>query len=192
MNEKQRIRAAVRSARKARSLDEAVASRDRAGITQQLKRTVQRLGASRIACFASTRQEPDTTPFLDWAIAQGIEVLLPRAQANGQLEWALLEAGSLRPGAFGILEPTGPSLPNALHTVDLAFVPAAALARNGARLGWGLGYYDRELAALQQLESRPPVMAVVFESEIYDSLPVEPHDVPVDGAVSELRTHHFG
>lgn len=148
--------------------------------------------ATRVACFVSTRGEPDTGEFLQWASANAVEVLLPRSLPGGILEWAPLSAGPLRPGAFGIPEPSGPAAAGALQTVDAVFVPAAAIARDGTRLGWGRGYYDRELAALKLLENPPRVFGVVFESEIFENLPAQPHDIPVDGVISEVCTRQLG
>ena len=227
MNEKQDIRAAVRSSRAARALDPHLVRRARKGFTREFTRAVEVLIAARmsaehihqnglegdrrkseplrsdqpriempshirIACFVSTRGEPATDQFLEWAVSQGIEVLLPRSLPDGTLEWARLDTEPLVPGTFGIPEPRGAAVPQALRDVDIVFVPAAAISHDGTRLGWGRGFYDRELAALRLLDNPPIVFGVVFENEIFDRLPAEPHDVPVDGVISEVRTLQFG
>lgn len=189
MQEKRRIRALVRAARAERIADPAAT----AALTQRLATLTAETGATRVACFVSVKGEPDTAPFLSWALDHGVEVLLPRSLEGASLEWALYSAGALRPGAFGIPEPSGPALADgAAATADLLLIPAAAIDLAGTRLGWGKGYYDRELAQLQAREIRPPVYAVVWESEIYAELPAEAHDLPVDGAATEQTLHHFG
>ena len=91
----------------------------------------------------------------------------------------------MRRGAFGIDEPLGERLgPSAVGGVDLMLVPAAAVDLRGNRLGWGRGYFDRCLASLVD---PPPVFAVVFEHELVDRVPIEPHDAPVAGAVTPER-----
>ena len=55
----------------------------------------------------------------------------------------------------------------------VVILPGLAFAKNGARLGFGGGYYDRLLA-----ESPTDVVtiAVGFPCQVAQSLPVEPHD----------------
>ena len=68
--------------------------------------------------------------------------------------------------------------------LDAVLVPAAAVDRDGNRLGWGKGYYDR---FLQSVDGSPLVVAVVFDSDIVSSVPIEPHDVPVNAIVTEFE-----
>jgi 5-formyltetrahydrofolate cyclo-ligase len=60
-------------------------------------------------------------------------------------------------------------------------VPALAVARDGARLGRGGGYYDR---ALQHVRADAVLVALVFDDELLDELPVEAHDQPVSAVVT--------
>lgn len=195
MTTKQRLRSSIRAERALYAPGSAASSA--AGFTSQLISMVDRLSVARLACFVGVGNEPNTAPFIDWAVSHGISVLLPRSLPDRTLEWVDAGAGGLVPGAFGIPEPSGPALgADALCSTDLVLIPAAAVDRSGTRLGWGLGYYDRELAELRSISPhrgsvRPPIYAVVFDREIVDTLPAEPHDVPVDGAVSELRAYEF-
>jgi 5-formyltetrahydrofolate cyclo-ligase len=61
-------------------------------------------------------------------------------------------------------------------------VPGVAFTRAGQRLGRGGGYYDRLLSALPAKAVR---LGVCFELQIVDELPSEPHDMRVDGVVTE-------
>lgn len=161
----------------------------------QLAALVTELGAKRVSCFVSANGEPDTSGFLEWALDNDIEVLLPRVTSASLMEWVRLTRDPFAPGAFGIPEPIGPAVPSAeVASLDLMLIPAAAVDRVGTRLGWGRGYFDRELAAIHTLhrDNAPQLFAVVFEREIFEALPAEPHDVPVSGAVSEVRVHRFG
>jgi 5-formyltetrahydrofolate cyclo-ligase len=58
-------------------------------------------------------------------------------------------------------------------------VPALAVDRHGNRLGRGGGSYDRALARATGL-----TVAVLYDGELVDLLPVEPHDVPVNAVVT--------
>jgi 5-formyltetrahydrofolate cyclo-ligase len=62
--------------------------------------------------------------------------------------------------------------------------------RDGARLGYGRGYYDRVLAPLRALPSpRPLLIGVAFEGAILEGerIPMAAHDVRVDALLTERR-----
>lgn len=185
---KRRIRQEVRAERSARGeSDRQVAA---AALTEQLVNLVTRLGARSVACYLPVSGEPDTTGFLAWARAHDIDVLLPSAREDGLLDWIRPLAEGTVTGAFGIPEPLGEHLsPLAVSAVDLMLIPACAVDQHGVRLGWGRGYFDRNLAALRK---RPQVFAVIHESEFFAELPNETHDVPVNGVVTPDRTVLFG
>ena len=112
----------------------------------------------------------------------GARVLLPVVPLEGtELAWAV-DTGRLAPGRFGLLEPVGPRLgPTAIGTADVVVVPALAVARDGVRLGRGGGYYDR---ALQYARDDAVLVALVFDDELVDELPAEPHDRRVTAVVT--------
>ena len=151
------------------------------GLTQNLVRLTLQLGAKRIASYVSDRTEPETTDFNAWVKSSGYELLLPRI--NGEdLEFA---QGELSLGSFGIFEPAGDS--EGLETADLILLPALAVDRSGVRLGKGKGFYDRALQSIAKI----PLYAVVFDAEVYQQLPHEPHDRRVNGAITPTAIHHF-
>ena len=112
----------------------------------------------------------------------GARVLLPVVPPEGrELAWAV-DTGRLAPGRFGLLEPVGPRLgQTAVGTADVVVVPALAVSRDGVRLGRGGGYYDR---ALQHVRPGAVLVAVVFDDELLDELPDEPHDQRVTAIVT--------
>lgn len=188
--EKQRLRAAVRLTRAARSPEIRQADRER--LTSHLSALVEERGARLVTCYLPSAGEPDTSGFLDWSQAHGIDVLLPVSLADSQLEWSRLGPEGTAHGRHGLQEPVGPRLPvEAAANVDLLIIPASAVDRSGIRMGWGLGYFDRALA---KLTPRPPVFAVVHDDEIYPALPSGPLDIPVTGAVtpSGIRVFPIG
>ena len=158
-----------------------------AGIAAQLDALVAAHGASSVSCFLSSTAEPGTWEFVQRAVERGIRVLLPITRADGLLDWAVADdSGEIAEGLFGLPEPTGEVLgPIAVNDVDLMIIPAAAVDLTGTRLGWGRGYFDKTIGSM---EGCPPVYAVVYDSEVLDSLPREVHDQPVDGVVTPTRT----
>lgn len=158
-----------------------------AGVRTQLDLLVDRLGVRSMSCFLSTTTEPGTREFVDAAVERGIRVLLPITRADGLLDWAVATADAdIAEGLFGMPEPVADVLgPIAVNDVDLLVIPAAAVGRDGMRLGWGRGYFDKTIGSM---EGCPPVYAVVFDSEVLDEVPFDALDQPVSGVVTPTQT----
>lgn len=179
-NEKRALRAELRQRRR----NQGGTERDHASeaLTRHLIALTTSLGARSVSAYLSTPDEPDTRPWLRWAHEQGIRVLYPISREDGLLDWTVSDGSGEREGLFGLPEPVGePLSPMALDGVDLIVVPAASVDHAGMRMGWGRGYFDKTLGSMQR---RPPVYAVVFDSEYVETVPSEAHDVPVDGVVT--------
>jgi len=145
-----------------------------------------------IACYASTASEPGTAALIDLALQRGIRVQLPRV--NGELlDWVEVDdTTNLATGAFGIPEPVGPAMNDALDQCDAVTLPALAISRGGIRLGQGGGFYDRALAELPTRELGGPArIALVFDDELRDDVPSEEHDAHVDYVVTPERVVTF-
>ena len=147
-----------------------------------------------VAAYVSVGAEPGTRPLLDALAARGVRVLLPVLLADNDLDWAAYEgAGGLAPAGRGLLEPTGPRLgPEAVTEASVVLLPGLAVDRRGLRLGRGGGSYDRVLARLARAGARPLLATLLYEDELLDSLPAEPHDLPVDAAVTPSGVHRVG
>ncbi|ERK70133.1 5-formyltetrahydrofolate cyclo-ligase [Leifsonia aquatica] len=160
-----------------------------AGLTRHLVDLTTDLNVRSVACFLSTTIEPDTRPFLNWAHAQGLRVLLPISREDGLLDWTTGDGETETEGLFGLPEAVGELLgPIAINDVDLILVPAAAVDASGMRMGWGRGYFDKTLGSMEKC---PPVYAVLFDGELVDEVPRERHDQAVDGVVTPTRIVQF-
>jgi 5-formyltetrahydrofolate cyclo-ligase len=140
-------------------------------------------GLSVVAAYAGVGVEPPTRALLDGLLAAGVTVWLP--VIGGPLpDWAPYEGWDrLIDAPWGLRQPTGAPIGSArLAEADLVVAPALAVDGRGNRLGRGGGFYDRALAG-----SEVPAVAVVFDDEIVDIVPTEPHDIPVDAVLSPAR-----
>ena len=97
-------------------------------------------------------------------------------------------ATSWSPGTFELLEPD-PSRPPRVPDVVLA--PLLAFDRQGGRLGYGMGYYDRTLDHLRSRGRRPLAIGIAFAAQEVDEVPTGPADVPLDGVITERALHRF-
>jgi len=97
------------------------------------------------------------------------------------LSFHVLTPGTLVKSAFGVLEPP-PEAP--VVTPDILLVPLLGFDRQGHRLGYGAGHYDRTLAALR---ARRPVLAVglAWACQEVDRIPTDAFDQPLDWMVTE-------
>lgn len=180
---KQQLRAAVRRSRRERSRE--AQRHTLTGFTEQLTSLVIAREARAVSCYLPLPGEPDTSGFIEWAQKNGVELFFPVSRADRRLDWARLSAEGTRTGLHGIREPIGEALPaTTLSSVDLLLIPACAVDMRGARLGWGLGYYDRLLASLSPC---PPAFAVVHDNEALPFVPSAPHDVLVSGIVTPTQ-----
>ena len=192
--EKRALRAEIRQKR--RTMPSGDRERAARGLTEQLVALAERFGATSIAAYMSTDDEPSTRGFLSWAHEAGIRVLLPISREDGLLDWAPYEPASTGgPSDAEELDFLGMPIPGtellgpiAINDVSLVIIPASAVDRSGMRMGWGRGYFDRTIGSMA---SRPPVYAVIFDSEFLDEVPHERHDEPVDGVVTPTRTVTF-
>ncbi len=186
-DEKRILRAEIRLRRRNRlSSEQNLAT---AGLTKNLVALVCQRAPTLVGCYLAGADEPNTRPFLDWAAANGLDVLVPISRPDGHLDWVHSRGGPEQPGLFGISEMVGEAVPaNVFRNVDLLLIPAAAVDHSGMRMGWGRGYFDRTLASL---EEPPPVFAIVYDDELRESVPSETHDKPVDGVVTPSQIHQF-
>ena len=188
---KDRLRTAIRAARKIRSVRlRDAAARELADVVLTIPAVAE---ASCVSVYASRATEPGTGPLLEVLAARGVRVLMPVLGSGLQREWAeyagpddLRERAPGRPP-----EPGGPTLgAAALADADVVIAPALAVDTTGARLGQGGGWYDR---ALEHIRPGVPVIALVFPEELYDAatrpLPREPHDHLVDAVATPREWH---
>lgn len=136
-----------------------------------------------VAGYMPMRSEIDPRLLMDRLVAAGSVLCLPDVVAEGTplafRRW--MPNDPLDAGRYGISVPS----PDADELVpDLVLVPMLAFDRQGHRLGYGGGYYDRTIAGLR--EGRD-VLAVglAFSGQVRDDLPVGPHDMHLDWIVTE-------
>ncbi|NLF83919.1 MAG: 5-formyltetrahydrofolate cyclo-ligase [Candidatus Gastranaerophilales bacterium] len=114
--------------------------------------------------------------------------LLPRVIDEENIEFYLFnEETQLEKNKWGILEPK-PEQETAKIVPDIILIPALMVDKQGYRLGYGKGYYDRYLSKLPEhcLKILP-----VAEELFVDSLPHDEHDVRVDIALTQSNIYDF-
>lgn len=145
--------------------------------------------AKNVFIFINFRSEVNTKPIIDLLISKGKRVIVPYTDlANRRLRLFYLNSlDELKEGTYGILEPD-PSTAEEATTkdVDIAIVPGSVFDLRGGRIGYGGGFYDRLLPHL-----RPEVktVAIAFELQLVDEVPMGYYDRYIDIIVTEDRIH---
>lgn len=144
--------------------------------------------SSHIMVYVDFRNEVRTNCLIINALAAGKRVSVPITDIKGKrlTPSELLDyPGDLRPGAWGILEPSESCVrPVDPGELDLVIVPGVAYDAGGNRLGYGGGFYDRFLP-----RTRPGTvyLAPAFELQVVENVFPGPLDVPVHIIITEQR-----
>ena len=133
--------------------------------------------ARKIAAVWPLAEEVDLRPLCHALSEAGRQVLLPETTPKGSplifRRWT--PSSSMIAGRFGTSHPEGE-----IEVPDLVLVPFLAFDRSGYRLGYGGGYYDRTLAALNV-----PAIGFGFAGQQIDAVPTGPYDIPLKTIVTE-------
>ena len=130
-----------------------------------------------VLLYSAIPGEVETAAFIEkWHRSK--RIVLPKVVGD-ILELRLYSPDKVSVGYRGILEPSDDAAQVDPSEVGFAVIPGMAFDRAGHRLGRGKGYYDRLLPSLSCMK-----VAVAYGHQLVDSVPVEPHDVPVDMVIT--------
>lgn len=120
-------------------------------------------------------QEVRTVPILRRALQDGKRVAVPKVYGDEMRFIYMDDLALVENGYAGIPEPVADE-PVAEDTTALVLMPGLAFDRQGHRIGYGGGFYDRFLAR----ETDHPTVALCYGFQMLDRLDTEEFDVPVD------------
>ena len=132
-------------------------------------------GANTVLVFYGTGREPDTAPLIHALLERGKRVALPVVLPHRGMEARqVLDPDKLIPNRYGIPEPdeTCPVIPK--DQIAVALIPHLMVDRDGYRLGWGGGYYDRWLVDYSGF-----TVCVCRHGRLVEHMPREEFDIPV-------------
>ncbi|MBM9512647.1 5-formyltetrahydrofolate cyclo-ligase [Desulfogranum marinum] len=139
--------------------------------------------------YVDYRSEVQTNKIIDFILQQGGIVCVP-AVVSQRAKMVAVQIKSpaidLAPGFKGILEP----LPELLHhcivdaeNIDVAVIPGIAFDKNGGRIGYGGGYYDR---FLQNDAPQALRVGLAYKLQMISTIPMESHDIFMDYIICEF------
>ena len=130
--------------------------------------------AKTIATYLSFPHEFQTQELIKRMLKDGKKVLIPKTYPKGRMEFVVYDPKQLAKTSFGLLEPQGDLEVVEPSQIDLIHVPGLAFTREGYRIGYGGGYYDRYLEhfAGHTMSTIYPCQVQEFNSENHD-IPVQ-------------------
>ena len=178
------------------------ASLSRAACERMLSLLDEHLGlcekrAPLIAIYRAMRSELDTAELIERLYACGARVAFPRTRGPHRMEFFIVEEEAWRasdadflthPGRFFPDEEFSAFTPAAPEAIDAVVVPGSAFDEDGMRLGLGAGCYDAYLSAVRD---DCFVAGIAFDEQIFERVPTDIHDRPMDAVVTPTRTIAF-
>ena len=143
--------------------------------------------AERVFVFLSFGGEVDTTGIVVDALARGKRVAVPVTKAGGVMDFvALRSMDDLVLSRFDVPEPSSGEavLPN---EQTLMLVPGLVFGRDGFRVGYGKGFYDRYLARVMVDGLWFPRIGIGFDEQLAESVPHDGFDMALDGVWTDER-----
>ena len=139
-------------------------------------------GGGAVAVYLASADEIDLSDFIREMLDLGVKVVSPRwnGETYDLARLTGLDEGVLRRGPMNILEPADAEIVKP-RDVSVWIVPGFAFTKDGKRLGYGGGWYDRLLAAAAKNALK---IGVAHEFQIVDDLPCEQHDILLNRVVT--------
>lgn len=137
--------------------------------------TEQYRRAKTVYGYLPYNQEVRTVPILEQALADGKQVAVPKVYGDEMRFIYLNDLTRVAVSDFGIPEPVEDG-PVADDPTALVLMPGLAFDKEGHRIGYGGGFYDKFLAE----EPEHPTIALCYTFQVVNELPTEEFDIPVD------------
>ena len=170
---KQELRRAIRERKRAMTPEE-IETRS-AVLAEKFAQSDAYKAAKTIYGYLPYNQEVRTVPMLARALAEGKKVAVPKVYGEEMKFIYLDDLTQVAKGYAGIPEPIADE-PVAQDETALVLMPGLAFDREGHRIGYGGGFYDKFLAR----EPHHPTLALCYDFQMQEHLETQEFDIPVD------------
>ena len=144
--------------------------------------------ATNIFVYISYDSEINTRLIINKALKDNKKVYVPRTEFETRIMDAveIKSFDNLIKSNYGILEPSKNEPCIDPNELDLIVVPGVAFDRNGGRMGYGAGFYDRYFKKITKDNiERITKLALAYCFQVLDKVPMNEQDVPVDFIITE-------
>ena len=134
--------------------------------------------AKTIGAYHSIGSEVQTQDILQEILNAGKELALPKVVKNDLVFKKITSFSELELGNFSVMEPKDRC--ETLNNLDVIIVPVIAITKDGFRLGYGFGYYDRYLRNKKSI-----TIALSYAKQVIKSFTHDDHDIKINFIVTE-------
>lgn len=171
--DKKQLRAMIREQKRAMTAEQIQQKSER--LCQLFLETEQYRNATAVYGYLPYNQEVRTVPILQQALQDGKKVAVPKVYGDQMRFIYISDFACLEKSDMGIPEPVADE-PVADDPTALVLMPGVAFDKDGHRIGYGGGYYDKFLSA----EPNHPTVALCYDFQVLPKLETESFDIPVD------------
>lgn len=143
---------------------------------------------SNISCYVNFGSEINTRPILEYILSMKKNLFVPYIDTdNNIMKFAQVKNlnEDLESGYYTILEPKNNLRSGIDHNkIELVITPGVAFSKDKYRTGYGGGFYDKFFASLK---SNPLKLALSYDFQIIDEIPINEFDIPVDIIITEKQ-----
>lgn len=150
--------------------------------------------AKNIFIYISYDSEINTKRIINRAINERKNIYVPRTEFDTKLMNAVKinDFSNLVESRYGILEPKKEEPFIDPNELDIIVVPGVAFDKNGGRIGYGAGYYDRYFKRINEKnKARITKLALIYDFQLIDEVPTDEEDVLIDAVLTEKQFIKF-
>lgn len=171
----------------------AVSTSKRAMADERIKNFLQERpeykNAQTVFCYVSVESEVNTRELIEEMLEEGKKVYSPRCEGKGVMyAHQIFSIEELKGGILGIPTPGKDAPIIDPQELDLILLPGLTCTKEGCRLGYGGGYYDRYLS----LAKNATKIMFCRDELLEDDLPMESHDMRADIVITDKEVHTPG
>ena len=174
--EKTRLRKQLLDQRDSLSLDFIKISSNK--IRDNLRKIEYYRSARTIGAYFAIGSEVRTQDILQEILNAGKELALPKVEKKDLVFKKISSFSDLEIGNFSLMEPKERC--ETVKRLDVILVPAIAVTREGYRLGYGFGYYDRYLHGKHSKK-----IVLSYHKQVVKTIPHDDHDIKMDCITTE-------
>lgn len=157
-------------------------------LVRELRKIVTEINPHSMGVYIPFTDEPNLKPLIQEWLDAGMAIAMPQAEMNGMHFRKISDLEGIGRDQANI-----PSAPNSERVDELLLncilVPGRAFTKEGMRMGRGSGGYDHWIATQRKRNPSTVYIAVGFDCQLVQEMPVEPHDEKVDIVLTPSRMY---
>lgn len=156
-------------------------------IHENLRENKEYQCAETIYIYLSYNEEVNTNGIIQESFELGKQIVVPKVQQKTMNFYEIHSLDEVAKGFCNIPEPVVSTKP--VEKKGLMIMPGLAFDKNGNRVGYGGGFYDRFLQRFPKDFFYK--IALVYENQMFEQLEVEAFDYQVDQIITEKTYYNI-